>query len=56
VLRLITQGCSTKEVSHQLKMSFKTAACHRYRIMDKLGIHDVVTLTHYAVRTGLLKL
>jgi hypothetical protein len=45
VLRLITQGCSTKEVSHQLKMSFKTAACH-----------DVVTLTHYAVRTGLLKL
>jgi DNA-binding CsgD family transcriptional regulator len=55
VLRLIAEGHSTKEVAHTLGMSFKTAACHRYRVMDKLGIHDAVTLTHYAVRNGLVK-
>jgi DNA-binding CsgD family transcriptional regulator len=55
VLRLIAGGQSTKEVASTLGMSFKTAACHRYRIMDKLGIHDAVTLTHYAVRNGLVK-
>jgi DNA-binding CsgD family transcriptional regulator len=55
VLRLIAEGHSTKEVAHTLGMSFKTAACHRYRVMDKLGIHDAVTLTHYAVRKGLVR-
>jgi DNA-binding NarL/FixJ family response regulator len=56
VLRLIAEGYSTKVVAHKLGMSSKTASCHRYRIMDKLGIHDVVTLTHYAVRKGIAAL
>jgi DNA-binding CsgD family transcriptional regulator len=56
VLKCIAQGYSTKEIAHNLGMSFKTAACHRYRIMDKLGIHDVVNLLRYAVRAGLVEL
>jgi DNA-binding CsgD family transcriptional regulator len=35
VLRLIALGHSTKEIAHLLGMTFKTAACHRYRVMDK---------------------
>jgi DNA-binding NarL/FixJ family response regulator len=56
VLCRIAEGHSTKQLADMLGMSFKTAACHRYRIMDKLGIHDAVTLTRYAVRNGLVRL
>jgi DNA-binding NarL/FixJ family response regulator len=55
VLRCVALGHSTKEVAYLLGISFKTAACHRYRVMDKLGIHDVVNLTRYAIREGLVR-
>jgi len=56
VLRHVADGQSTKEIAHQLGMSFKTAVCHRYRVMEKLGVHDAVSLTRFAVRAGLVKL
>ena len=56
VLRRIACGHSTKEIAYSLGMSFKTAACHRYRLMDKLGIHDAVRLTHYAVQHNLVRI
>jgi DNA-binding CsgD family transcriptional regulator len=31
VLNLIASGLSTKETARSLGVSFKTAACHRYR-------------------------
>ena len=54
VLRAIAQGHSTKQVAGLLGITFKTAACHRYRIMGKLGIHDAVSLVRYAIRNGLI--
>jgi DNA-binding CsgD family transcriptional regulator len=54
VLRLIATGCSTKEIAESLGIAFKTAACHRSRIMAKLGIHEIANLTRYAIRTGLV--
>ena len=53
VLKFIVDGCSTKQVAAALGISFKTAACHRYRLMDKLDIHDTVSLVRYAMHTGL---
>jgi len=35
-------------------LTFKTAACHRSHIIEKLGIHDT-SLVRYAIRTGLVK-
>ncbi|HJZ99704.1 MAG TPA: LuxR C-terminal-related transcriptional regulator, partial [Candidatus Solibacter sp.] len=55
VLRYVAEGCSTKETAFRLGMSVKTAACHRYRLMDKLEIHDVVKLVRYAIRQGLIE-
>jgi len=55
VLKWVAEGKSTKEVAGILGTSFKTAACHRYRVMDKLGIHDAVSLTRYAIRNGLIQ-
>jgi DNA-binding CsgD family transcriptional regulator len=55
VLQSIASGYSTKETAHRLGMSFKTAACHRYRLMEKLAIHDTASLVRYAIREGLVQ-
>jgi DNA-binding CsgD family transcriptional regulator len=52
VLKLIATGLSTKEIARSLGIAFKTAACHRSRIMAKLDIHDVANITRYAIRSG----
>ena len=39
VLKCIAEGYSTKETAVRLGIAFKTAACHRSNIMDKLGTH-----------------
>jgi len=54
VLTLIATGLSTKAIARSLSIAFKTAACHRSRIMAKLDIHDVANLTRYAIRNGLV--
>jgi DNA-binding NarL/FixJ family response regulator len=54
VLRLIAEGCATKEVAYRLGISFKTAACHRYRLMQKLKARDTATIVRMAVRNGLV--
>jgi DNA-binding CsgD family transcriptional regulator len=52
VLKLVAAGLSTKQIAVSLGISFKTASCHRSRLMDKLGIHEVAGLTRYAIRNG----
>src|ERR1044072_6754133 len=45
VLKLIATGMSTKDIAGALGIAFKTAACHRSRIMAKLEIHEVANIT-----------
>jgi DNA-binding NarL/FixJ family response regulator len=54
ILKLIAEGLSSREISDKLKISFKTAVAHRYHIMAKLGVHDVVTLVLHALRNRLI--
>lgn len=54
ILRLIADGRSSKEIGAALGLSPKTVDVHRARIMDRLDLHDVASLTLYAVRKGLL--
>ena len=56
VLQLIAEGFSTKEIALQLHVSAKTIATHREHIMEKLDIHNVASLTKYAVQEGLTTL
>lgn len=56
VLRLIAEGYSSKEVSSILNLATKTVEKYRMSLMQKLGVHDVVRLTHQAIRLGLLKI
>jgi DNA-binding CsgD family transcriptional regulator len=53
VLKGIAEGYSTKQVAGLLGITFKTAACHRYRVMEKLDLHDTASLVRYAIRIGL---
>lgn len=54
ILVLIAKGGATKEVAFQLGLSPKTVDVHRARIMERVGIADVVRLTLYCVRHGLV--
>lgn len=56
VLQLIAEGLSTKEIAAKLTLSEKTVSTHREHIMEKLGLHNVVELTRYALREGISEL
>jgi DNA-binding NarL/FixJ family response regulator len=53
VLRLISQGCSAKEIASHLNISVRTAEFHRAAIMDRLKLHSTAMMTRYAVERGL---
>lgn len=53
VLRHLARGESVKEVARLMHLSQKSVDSHKYRIMNKLGIHDRVLLARYAIREGL---
>ena len=55
ILTLIAQGRASKEIAFELGLSPKTVDVHRARIMDRLQINDIASLTLYAVRKGLIK-
>lgn len=55
ILKLIAQGRASKEIAFELGLSSKTVDVHRARIMDRLSLNDVASLTRYAVRKGLIK-
>lgn len=56
VLESVAQGKSNLEIGRQLKLSHKTIARHRERIMAKLNLHSRTELVKFAIRTGLISL
>jgi DNA-binding NarL/FixJ family response regulator len=54
VLQLIAEGHTTKEIASKLEISIKTADSYRGELMKALDIHDIASLTRYAIRTGLV--
>ena len=55
VLKLIAESRSNRQIASDLVISEKTVERHRENILDKLGMHDRVELTRYAIRTGLIE-
>ena len=56
VLRLITEGLTSREIAARLELSEKTVETHRSAVAQRLGIRDVAGLVRYAVRVGLTSL
>lgn len=56
VLQLLAEGRSAKEIAGILGLSVKTIEYHKYRMMNRLGLHSSAELVTYAVRKSLLGL
>lgn len=54
VMTRIARGDSVKEIAREMHLSQKSVDSHKYRIMQKLGLHDRVQVTRLAIREGLL--
>jgi two-component system invasion response regulator UvrY len=55
VMWMIAQGQTVKSVSQKLFISIKTVNTYRYRLFEKLGVHNDVELTHLGYHFGLLE-
>ncbi|MEM9160878.1 MAG: response regulator transcription factor [Verrucomicrobiota bacterium] len=55
VLQLIAEGNSTKEIAQKLGLSVKTVDNHRTNMMRKLDLHNVASITRYAMQNGLIE-
>jgi DNA-binding NarL/FixJ family response regulator len=55
ILTMLARGRTSKEIGFALHLSPKTVDVPRARIMERLGLRDVASLTVYAVRKGLIK-
>jgi DNA-binding NarL/FixJ family response regulator len=54
VLQLVAEGYATKAIAAKLEITAKTAETYRGELMKALDIHDVASLTRYAIRNGLV--
>jgi DNA-binding NarL/FixJ family response regulator len=55
VVQLIAEAYTNQQIAEALVISPKTVEGHRARILAKLGLHDRVELTRYAIRRGLIE-
>jgi DNA-binding NarL/FixJ family response regulator len=55
IVKLIAEGHSSKEIADTLVISVKTVDRHRANILQKLGLHDRLGLTRFAIRAGLVE-
>ena len=55
VLQLIAEGYANKQIAGELFISIKTVEKHRQQLMHKLDIHDVASLTRYAISKGVIE-
>jgi len=53
VLRYLAREMAKKEIASLIRRSYATVDKHAENLMNKLGIHDRVELTRYAIREGL---
>jgi len=56
ILQLIAESHSTRDIAKKLEISVKTAENHRTNLMRKLDLHDVASLTRYAINNGLISI
>ncbi|MCG8337705.1 MAG: response regulator transcription factor [Proteobacteria bacterium] len=53
VLQLVVEGHTSIKIAEIIGISVKTVETYRSRMMQKLGVGDVISLVKYAIRHGL---
>lgn len=54
IARLVAAGQISKEIARNLNLSLRTVEKHRENIMQKIGVHEVASLTRWCIQVGLL--
>ena len=54
IYQLLAEGNSNKDVAQRLNLSLHTVETHRWRIMEKLDLHNSAELVLSAVRRGMV--
>ena len=54
IYQLLAEGNSNKEIANRLNLSLHTVETHRWRIMEKLDLHNTAELVLSAVRRGMV--
>lgn len=54
ILKLIAEGNKNKDIADYLCISLKTVEKHRTNLMKKLDLHNVASLTAFAMEKGLI--
>jgi DNA-binding NarL/FixJ family response regulator len=55
ILKLVVESHSSKDIAAKLSISLKTVDNHRSNLMRKLNMHDVASLTRYALDVGIIQ-
>jgi DNA-binding NarL/FixJ family response regulator len=55
ILQLVAEGYATKQIAGMLALSIKTVEKHRQDLMNALNIHNIASLTRYAVSSGIVE-
>jgi DNA-binding NarL/FixJ family response regulator len=55
IVQLVARGLSSKEIADELSISVKTVANHRLQIRERLELHDIASITRYAIEHGLVE-
>lgn len=56
VIQLLARGRSMKDAAHVLKVTPRTVAFHKYRIMEQLGLKTTADLIRFAFKSGIVKM
>ena len=56
VLQLLAEGRTMKEIADILKITARTVAFHKYRMMEELGIKTSAELIQFAIKKGIVSL
>ena len=53
IVQLVAEGKDSRQIAECLFISPKTVESHKRRVMEKLEIHSIASLTKFAIRQGL---
>ncbi len=56
VIKLVSEGATTKQVAQRLGISVKTAQAHRDNLKQKLGLRSTAALVRYAIKHKLTRI
>jgi DNA-binding NarL/FixJ family response regulator len=54
ILQLLVEGHTAKEIANTLSISSRTVECHKYQMMDALGLHNTAELILFAIKNHLV--